>query len=323
MDIHNYNDQLQLIARALPLINWDKFSLKGGSAINLFFRPLPRISVDIDLNYRFISNRQAAIGDISSELRSLYDKVNHSSFAKSELSFFKVDPDIPNKVYIESGHAGIKIEPNFIQRGSVFEDSKMQINPAAADLLGINKHLSATVMSFEDVYAGKICAALDRQHPRDLYDIQNLLSKEGISEKTKDAFLIYLCSNNRTISELLNPNLIDVRSFFDEAFSGTTLNPFSYYDYEKTRNNLIEIANNALTFNDQNFLLSFSDGNPQWNLLSKNLNSDRIQSLPSIQWKLLNISKMDNNKKTLELDKINSIFKKNIRNKSMDYGYDL
>lgn len=47
-----YRRQVQLLVRVLPLVDTEKcFALKGGTAINLFYRALPRLSVDIDLLY--------------------------------------------------------------------------------------------------------------------------------------------------------------------------------------------------------------------------------------------------------------------------------
>lgn len=312
MDTQNFNKQLNLVVQSLPLVNWEKFSLKGGSAINLFYRPLSRISVDIDLTYRKITNRAESIRDISNELKILSDKINNSDFAKSEVTHFNFDKSINNKIVISSDIANIIVEPNFTIRGSVYGDSFIPMNQGAAELLGLEKDIKATVMSFEDVYAGKICAALDRQHPRDLYDARLLLATEGISEKTKDAFLIYVSFNNRTISELLNPNRIDQSSLFNNMFSTTTTSDFSYADFEATREKLIKTVHEIITEKDIGFLTSFSNGNPQWELLSKNIDVERIKSLPSIQWKLLNIAKMDPAKKSREVANIQAIFPKSL-----------
>jgi predicted nucleotidyltransferase component of viral defense system len=305
-----YNEQLQLLVGTLPYINWEKFSLKGGTAINLFYRPLPRLSVDIDLTYRLISGREAAVNDIDTGMKAICDRINSES---SFRAVPKTDTTIGNnpvitKVFVRSGSAEIKIEPNFIIRGSVYDDVSKTIDPEVSKILNINSNISATVMSFEDVYAGKMCAALNRQHPRDLFDTQLLLEKEGISSRTKDAFLVYLCCNNRSVSELLDPNLIYTKDLMESQFAGMTAASFDYPDYEEARNDLIQSVRRSLTDNDKKFLLSFSEGKPQWDLLSANLDIARIKSLPSIQWKLLNIDKMDPERKSKELNKINSIF---------------
>ena len=304
------NENLQLLLKTFPQINWDKFSLKGGTAINLFLRPLSRISVDIDLTYRTISSRDEAIQDISNEMQLLADKIRRSAIANTHLHYLHdaAHKDIASKVVVESAIAQMKIEPNLIIRGSVFNDSVLRINPQAAELLGVSKDLTATVMSFEDVYAGKICAALSRQHPRDLFDVHLLLESEGISHKTKDALMIYLSMSNRPLSELLNPNLIDMRSVLSNEFAGMSSIPFTYDSFESTRKKLINTVRESFTLDDTKFLTSFCQGNPLWHLLSPNLDISRIKSLPSIQWKLLNIAKMDEHKKSSEIKKLDAIF---------------
>lgn len=236
------NENLQLLLKTFSKVNWEKFSLKGGTAINLFFRPLSRVSVDIDLTYRTISSRDKAVPDISHEMQILAEKINNSTIATARLYYLqdKTFERVISKVLIESDVAKTKIEPNFIIRGSVFNDSEMQIHPKAAELLGISNDIKATVMSFEDVYAGKICAALNRQHPRDLFDLHLLLENEGISEKTKDALIVYLSMSNRPLSELLNPNRIDMRSVLTNEFSGMSSISFTYDTFESTRNTLIK-----------------------------------------------------------------------------------
>jgi hypothetical protein len=298
--------------RTIPFVNWNVFSLKGGTAINLFYRSLPRLSVDIDLSYRRISGRDAAISDIHNEMQAICDRINSDSGFQAiprKDALFNDSPVI-TKVFVRSNSSEIKIEPNFIVRGSVYDDISKTILPETSKLLAINQSLSATVGSFEDVYAGKICAALNRQHPRDLFDIRLLLDQEGITPKIKDAFLIYLCCNNRSISELLRPNLLNVRNLIETQFSGMSAIPFSYPDYQRTRTDLIDSLRNSLSKKDIHFLFSFSAGKPEWGLLSGSVDVARVQSLPSVQWKLLNISKMNASKRNLEVHNIKSLFSK-------------
>ena len=64
-----YFKQAELLLRVLPFIDREAvFSLKGGTAINFFVRDLPRISVDIDLAYLPIRERDVSLGDISNAL---------------------------------------------------------------------------------------------------------------------------------------------------------------------------------------------------------------------------------------------------------------
>lgn len=82
------------------------------------------------------------------------------------------------------------------------------------------------IVSLPDLYAGKMAAALDRQHPRDLFDIHHLLENEGIDEDLFRAFLIYLASHPRPVHELLCPHKLDIAAQYDEEFVGMTVTPF-------------------------------------------------------------------------------------------------
>ena len=79
------------------------------------------------------------------------------------------------------------------------------------------------VVALPDLYAGKIAAALDRQHPRDLFDILYLYENEGITDDLFKAFLVYLVSHNRPAHELLDPHLLDLESIYFGAVSYTHL----------------------------------------------------------------------------------------------------
>src|SRR5690606_36532122 len=64
-----YRAQVELLIRCLPAVaNAPDFALKGGTAINLFLRDMPRLSVDIDLTYLPITDRANALTDIRVQL---------------------------------------------------------------------------------------------------------------------------------------------------------------------------------------------------------------------------------------------------------------
>ena len=77
----------------------------------------------------------------------------------------------------------------------------------------------------------------------------------------------------------------------DNQFAGMTIYPFSYEDYEKTRLSLIEYVNNNLSDIDKRFLISFEEGVPEWEITDYSMFGD----YPSVQWKLLNITKLKGN----------------------------
>lgn len=70
-----YAAQVALLVRALPLVaDEPHFALKGGTAINLFYRDMPRLSVDIDLTYLPLDDRTTALANISDAFGRLVDR---------------------------------------------------------------------------------------------------------------------------------------------------------------------------------------------------------------------------------------------------------
>lgn len=141
------------------------------------------------------------------------------------------------------------------------------------------------VVPIGQLYDGKICAALDRQHPRDLFDVKLLLVNEGFTEQIKTGFLFGLLSSKRPIHELLNPNLIDQRSAMSNQFEGMSEEEFTYEDFEATRSLLIKNILEYFTDKDKEFLLSFQNDTPDWNLFD-------FGDYPAVQWKLQNLQKL-------------------------------
>lgn len=96
----------------------------------------------------------------------------------------------------------IKIEVTPVLRGAVYDPAILRVVPLVENEFG---YAEMQVVSAADLYAGKIVAALDRQHPRDLFDVRDLLAHEGISAELRRAFLVYVISHNRTMAEILAP----------------------------------------------------------------------------------------------------------------------
>jgi len=145
------------------------------------------------------------------------------------------------------------------------------------------------VVSLPDLYGGKLCAALDRQHPRDLFDVHGLFQNEGITDDIRRAFVVFLASHDRPMSELLTPNRKDLKKVFADQFEGMTLDPLPLAALENARERLIEQINADLTTAEREFLLSIKRLEPKWELLGL----PGIERLPGPQWKLYNLRKMD------------------------------
>ncbi len=281
-----YKAQVDLLIKILPIIDEEKvFALKGGTAINLFIRDLPRLSVDIDLTYLLFDDRNTALQTITSSLRKIGSRIQQAIPNSTVNEVAQKDRTVA-KLTVQFGEAQIKIEVNTIMRGYLFEPERQALSPAVQELF--EQFAEITVVSKAELFGGKLCAALDRQHPRDLFDVYYLLKNEGLTEEIKYGFISALLSHNRPIHELLSPNFLDQKETFDRQFVGMTNAAFTYEDFEFTRNRLIEEILKILTDKDRAFLVSFVEVEPKWNLFPH----VKLKKLPAIQWKLQNIQKL-------------------------------
>lgn len=123
------------------------------------------------------------------------------------------------------------------------------------------------VVSFADLYARKIVAALDRQHPRDLFDVRDLLANEGTDAALRKAFIVYLLSHDRLMSEVLAPTRKDIFEEFLRGFEGMTEEPVSRDKLVKAREALIADIVGEMPDEHRRFLISFERGEPDWSLL--------------------------------------------------------
>jgi len=289
---NNYRTQAELLLSILPVVMEEKiFALKGGTAINLFVRNMPRLSIDIDLTHIPIEERLKSLSSIETALIQIKNRLQRlNPLLNVQEKRLKVSNRLA-KLFIKRDNAEIKIEPNEVLRGTVYPCENYNLSKIAEELFKISI-LDIPTLSFADLYAGKICAALDRQHPRDFFDIKLLFENEGITDNIRKAFVVYLASGSRPMYELLNPNLIDISNTFFKEFEGMTNVPVTLDELLETRKLLIKTIQKTLTENERLFLLSIKQGEPAWDLIDL----PHIQQLPAIQWKLQNIQKMDKNK---------------------------
>ncbi|UCH93916.1 MAG: nucleotidyl transferase AbiEii/AbiGii toxin family protein [Candidatus Aminicenantes bacterium] len=297
-----YFKQARLVLQLLPFVmKHDHFALKGGTAINFFVRDLPRVSIDIDLTYIPLENRTKSIENISNSLKDISRSFRKAMRNIRIVPKILADLNFWRGVIIEREGIVVKIEPNLIIRGTVFPCEERELSKDAEELFEIS--MSVRTLSLADMYGGKICAALDRQHPRDLFDIKLLLENEGLTDNIRKAFLVYLISHNRPIYELLNPGFVDTKSIFEKEFSGMTRIDIKYEELLEAKEELISKIKNHLTDDEKVFLLSFKKKEPDWNLLGLK----GIGELPAVRWKLINLNKMSANKHLAALDKLKKV----------------
>jgi len=281
----SYISQADLLLQVIPHIATEKtLALKGGTAINLFLRNMPRLSVDIDLTYLPFDNRETALTNISDTLGRIRERILKSIPGTTVNNHTIEGNDV--KLLVQSQKAQIKIEVNTITRGHLHPARLLQVNEIVQERF--KKFAAIQVVSDAELYGRKICAALDRQHPRDLFDVYLLFQEAGFNEDVKNGFIEALVSHMRTMHEVLQPHLLDQRSAFDKQFQGMSDIEFTYEDFEVTREQLVKVVNSNLSETDRSFLLSFKRGNPDWNLFPV----AGLNDMPAIQWKLLNIQNL-------------------------------
>jgi predicted nucleotidyltransferase component of viral defense system len=276
-----FEAQAALLVRALPYVATETgFALKGGTAINLFFRDLPRLSVDIDLVYLPIADREASLSEIRSALGRIAQSIRKAIPGSIVTENAASDG---TRIIVRYRSAQIKIEVTPVLRGTVHPVELRTVCPGAEERFGFAE---IQVVSFADLYAGKMVAALDRQHPRDLFDIQYLLANEGISDILFQTFLVYILSHNRPAHEVLQPRLKNIKQAFEQEFVGMTTEKTSLDVLIAARAQLISEIRSHLDERAMRFLISFHELKPDWGLLA----TPDISNLPAIRWKLINLA---------------------------------
>ena len=292
--------QVELLIRALPHVaKQECFALKGGTAINLFVRELPRLSVDIDLVYLPLEAREKALPAIGEALGKIKADIEAAMPGATVQATRIGDTDSQRLTLSDSGHR-IKIELSPVLRGTVWPVEWREVREKVEKTFG---YAGIQVVSIRDLYAGKICAALDRQHPRDLFDVKQLFENEGIDRDIIKTFLVYLISHGRPMSELLSPVRRDIGNLFETEFREMTDEPISLEELLKTRERLIAHIHASLTDQDRAFLLSVKAGTPDWSLIDL----EGINELPAVKWKLINLSRMREDRHAAALRRLEQV----------------
>lgn len=281
-----YRSQVDLLLQLLPYIGREEsLALKGGTAINLFERDMPRLSVDIDLTYLPLEGRSESLSHISQALTRIKDNLE-AAIPGIRVRLSPQNKGQEAKLICQLRQALVKVEVNTIIRGQLWPVRSMQLSQSAQDEFG--KFAIAQVVSQAELYGGKVCAALDRQHPRDLFDVDQLFSHEGLTPNIRQGFIATLLGHSRPMHELLRPNFLDQQKVFVTQFAGMSRVPFTYEQFEGTRKRLMEQVHSHLSDDDRALLLSFKRGEPDWSLFPVS----HLKDIPAVQWKLANIRKL-------------------------------
>lgn len=280
-----YQQQVQLLMRVLPIVAREPcFALKGGTAINLFLRNMPRLSVDIDLMYLPMQDRPQALTEIDSSMKRI------KAAALTEIPGSRVieheSEGAALRLLVISQGRQVKIEVSPVLRGVVGEPNMLPVAEAVEEAYGFAE---TAVVSFEDLFAGKLVAALDRQHPRDLFDVRGLLANEGLPESLREALVVYLLSHNRPMGELLSGRVKDLANEYRHGFEGMTEEAVSIDELIETQHVLLDTLIGRMPDRHRTFLIGFESGSPDWSLLD----IPHASALPAVRWRQQNLAKLD------------------------------
>nr|WKN35962.1 nucleotidyl transferase AbiEii/AbiGii toxin family protein [Tunicatimonas sp. TK19036] len=274
-----YRTQVALLLNVLPEVAKEEiFALHGGTAINLFVRNMPRLSVDIDLTYLLIKDRKDSLQNISDGLSRISESIL-TVLPKAKISLIEET----SKLLIAHQGAQIKLEVNQTNRGALYGPQILPLCEKAQE--EFEAFCEVPVIGIGQLYGGKICAALDRQHPRDLFDVKYFLENTEFTYEHREGLLLAILSSNRPLEELLYPNYLDQRATLVNQFEGMTNESFDYNDFEKSREKLIETIHGSLTDDDKAFLISIQNLQPDWSIYD-------FERFPSVQWKLQNLERL-------------------------------
>ena len=280
-----YLDSARLLTRVAPLVLVDDtFALKGGTAINLFVRDMPRLSVDLDLVFPdHTLPREEALRRINEAIRQSVARLKKQGFQTRVPASTDAGE---TKLLVRQGAIEVKVEVNFVMRGTVRPVRMASLTQNARDTLQAD--LEIPVVSLEDVYGGKLVAAMDRQHPRDLFDVLQLFAQRG----SRPAFAGLSSSTSRAIIGRCMRSCFrrcaTSASEFEHNFAGMTVEPVELDTLLAARERMVRELQQGLTADERRFLLSLVAAEPEWSLLGV----PHLEQLPGLRWKLQNLERL-------------------------------
>lgn len=290
----------QLLDIAPVVFSSPHFAIKGGTAINLFLHDLPRLSVDIDVvftNHRL--NRAAAFEAIATELSAISQNLEAMGY---EVLQRRNSSNNESKLMVVGPLAEVKVEVNEVFRGTLLPLQHRSLSPATEEQFA--QAVTLPLLATAELYGSKLVAAMDRQHPRDFFDVLVLYNTIGLSPEIVDCFVAYLAGHNRPVHEVLAPRLQPLAATLTNQFSGMTRAEVSLETLEAMRARLVHELPRALTHQHRDFLLSLVQNQPRWEWMP----FPHLQELPAIRWKLLNLAKLKGKKRAEQIEQLQACF---------------
>jgi len=280
-----YVDTVRLLLEIAPTVFASgRFAMKGGTALNLFVQDMPRLSIDIDVVFvDHRPDRDAALKTISAELTAMKIALKARGYQVTLPTNTQGDEV---KLVVRNDTTQVKVEVNFVFRGSALPVETRSLVAAAQDLFTAD--VALPLLAPAELYGSKLVAAMDRQHPRDIFDVLHMLDHFSWPELFVDCFVVYLAGHNRPVHEVLFPKAKPLEPAFSNEFVGMTREEVTLETLVDVQTRLIAELPRQLTQGQRSFLLSLVRVEPEWDLLAL----PHVQELPALKWKLLNLAKL-------------------------------
>jgi predicted nucleotidyltransferase component of viral defense system len=249
------------------------FAIKGGTALNLFLHDLPRLSVDIDVVFTDHSlDRETALQAIAAELSAISQKLETMGY---EVRQRRNSASNESKLMVVGPLAEVKVEVNEVFRGTLPPLQQRPLSPATEEQFA--QAVTLPLLATAELYGSKLVAAMDRQHPRDLFDVLVLYNDTGLTPEIVDCFVAYLASHNRPVHEVLAPRLQTLEATFANQFNGMTRDEVNLETLEQVRARLVQELPRSLTHQHRDFLRSLLKNQPLWDCMP----FPHLQELPA------------------------------------------
>jgi len=298
---NRYAERVKLLVEILPTLAKEKrFALKGGTAINLFEHDLPRLSIDIDLTWLPLGDFAQDAQDISTALEAIGDHLR-SGPLRLQLQTSGTTATGIHRLIASRNRSRVQIETTPVMRGTVHPVRTMRVRPGVEREFGFAE---MQVLDFADLYAGKLSAALSRQHPRDLFDIQPLLDDDNLDARLWRTFLVYLTCSPKPAAEMLAPNEPrDFEQTFAAHFQGMTAAPVTAASLLDVRERLLNRVTGFLDAKSRAFLESVEREAPDFDLIEL----PRAADLPGVRRKLANLGQRSAAKRASDYDRLMAV----------------
>jgi len=281
----NYIDTVRLLLAIAPVVFASgRFAMKGGTALNLFVQEMPRLSVDIDLVFvDHRADRKAALQAIAQEQAAVQSELAGRGY-RVHLPANAEGDDV--KLVVSNDNVQVKVEVNFVFRGTVLPAETRSLVASAQELFTTD--LAVPVLATAELYGSKLVAAMDRQHPRDIFDVMHMLDHFGWQTPFVDCFVAYLAGHNRPVHEVLFARAKPLEPAFTNEFAGMTRDVIGLDTLVRVQGRLLEELPRQLIPAHREFLLTLVQGSPDWGQMPMR----HLHELPAIKWKLMNLVKL-------------------------------